>query len=185
MRLVLLIGIFATVTIYSAVVHRKARDQKWQWWHTFTATLMSVLAAFLIGLQIFSMQLEEHRDEMQDALTADLLRLRDKFDTIDPMTLTIKATDAAVDLPLTYSQPSVLREALVSGFLDQQDTIQLSRIADNIGTYNTLVQYAIAVLGSADTSSPDFYRRARHVAGMLEKTRKLIVLQCDDFLARL
>jgi len=189
MKLILLIAVLGIFVVYSWMHHRRRPMDKLQWYNTMAATFISVLAAFLVGILLYDIQVnkndKQRRERVCSVLTVELNREQNKFESMEPMALKIDTTGAVVKLPLTYSEPVILRDTAHSNLFDEDDPSQLSRIADNIGTYNMLVQYALAVIYSSNTSSPDFEKRAKHLSSQLEKSRKTIVLQCKDFLERM
>ena len=55
LALVIFLCIFGALT-YTILILKKRPDQKWNWFHTFVATMVSVLSAFAIGILLFEMQ---------------------------------------------------------------------------------------------------------------------------------
>ncbi len=162
--------------LYSIRVTYATPYEVWSWWHTFVATIVSIVFALAIGIALFDYQAkraDEVRIKQFRSLISDELS-----DTIQTLSsgdrMVVHVESSAHEILLAYIQPLVLEEAVKSGLFDSLHTENMLHIARKMHMYNTKTSYFLSVL-TAGSSSRHFGSLVAHATQNVEETRQAIV----------
>lgn len=170
------IGAILIAVLYYLRVRHLAPSEVWSWWHTFIATIVSVIFAVAIGIALFNYQtkiIDETRTQQLRTLLA--IEISDTIKKLDsPNRLEIRLRSYTETVLLTYIQPLILEDAVRSGLFNSLHTEKMLQLALEMRIYNTEVSYFLSVL-TIESSNPDFEHQAIHAIKNIEETRKLII----------
>lgn len=174
---------------YSYVLYTKAKSERWQWWTTLVGTFVSVLAAFIITLIIQGIiaanESEARRDYVNAIVRANLDQIETKVvDEGTALSVTL-STGAVYEFPASYCSALGLEEALRTGNLRTDIVVDIWKLAEDIDSYNLLVETGLGLVSHGDSSSPDFPVRLSRFSENLRTSAGHILEQTDALLERL
>ena len=163
---------------YALLVHTMAPGEAWSWWHTFVATIVSIVFAGAIGIALFNYQTkisdDSRREELRSALATDLSHTIYILEKGEPMTIKLSASSPAEKMIITYIPPLIIENAAQSGLFSSSETSSLLLQARRINLYNAQVSY-LHTLFSSSTSNLNFEDLARNTIKNVRKIQKGIV----------
>jgi uncharacterized membrane protein len=185
----LLVALIAAVAVYSRVLYTKAKSELWQWWTTLVGTFVSVLAAFIIALiiqGIIAANESEARSDYANAIVrANLDQIKAKVVDEGSALSVALSTGAVYEFPASYCSALGLEEALRTGNLRTDIVVDIWKLAEDIDSYNLLVETGLGLISHGDSSSPDFPLRLSRFSENLRTSAGHILEQTDALLERL
>lgn len=137
---------------YAVIVHRRAPSEAWNWWHSFVATLVSILMGVTIAIFLF--QAEQRtvtKAEKQRHLSLLRLELSGIRRTLLDTNRSNISVHSGVRLPaqVTYIQPLILEEAGRSGLFDDNTSFMMIDLSGSMRMFNKKTQVLLDLLGSS------------------------------------
>jgi len=165
--------------LYTLIVYRKAKKEIWNWLHTFTATIISVIFAVAIGITLFNFQVKmdkvaKTRDlkKLISAEASDIIRI------LNSKTAKQKILNFDIETVITYIQPLIVEEAARSGLFKSVETENMLHLARKIRGYNLKVQFLFSLIASGKSEA-----QLEATVQDVEKTRKGII-EASQFLIK-
>jgi len=125
-------------TAYTYYVHRSAPEQRWSWWHTLLATLLSVSLGVSAGFWVYWKQAsiadEARNAQLRQALQAELSDCYVTLKYGTPLTVTIAGRSVALQGGQLH--PVILDQAAASGAFDSIDSLNMLYLSRRMHTYN-------------------------------------------------
>ena len=124
---------------YSAPLAVQAPGEFWGWVNELLATLLSVTAAFLVGVKLYSFQAKDaddrKREDLRSLVRSELAETVTSFgrSTSVPEGDDTEETEPPARKYLVYVQPLILEEAAKSGLLSRDTTFYMLRLASRRG----------------------------------------------------
>lgn len=140
------------VATYAIIVHRKAPSEVWGWWHSFVATLVSILVGVTIAVALFQNQQRiVTKVEKQRYLSLLRLELSNIRHTLLDTNRVNTLVHSGVRLPaqVTYIQPLILEEAGRSGLFDNNASFMMIDLSGSMWMFNKKTQVFLDLLGSS------------------------------------
>jgi hypothetical protein len=176
MIIILALIIIIIVFIYSIYIHKKVPEKNVDWWNTFVATLISVLAALLVGLILYKNQInmdtEAKKNQFSKLLKAEISYNYRQLNSGTPMTLNIDTSKYS--LYITFVQPLILEQAALSGLFNEVDSENFLHLSAKTRMYNVKVQYLLSLLSVANNTS-NYNEQMRHASSNINETRTALL----------
>lgn len=127
----------------------------WSSLSTFASTVISVLAAFFIGVGLYDRQVRiadvKKVEQLNHALVAELSEMHRALERPMLYKLPLSNRPHMDTIPVTYVYPIMLEDAARSGFFNTTFTRQMLELARTIHIYNTRVSHTLSVLATMDS----------------------------------
>jgi hypothetical protein len=173
--MILIFILLAVLTLsvgYSLFVRRRAPAQLWTWFHSFVATVLSVLLGVITAFWIYYHQQtqtdERERATIHQLLQRELSDIHEILAKSEPIQINLgKKTYRPI---VGYVQPLAVEKAAQSGRLNGLDTAYMMHLAQTIRAYNIAVQFLLTVMNS-NSHDPGFPDRLEFAIKNVEKMR--------------
>lgn len=140
--------------LYTGIVHRYAKDQRWSWWHGLVSTLISVLLGVVVAVWLLHFQSVANDRDTRDRLMS-LLRseLTDSYRylTVNNNNLKVECVDTNFVFQLFVLQPIILEEAAKSGLFTETQTENMLGIAKKMKMRNQELDFLCTMLSAEGT----------------------------------
>ena len=177
-----LLALAVLVIVYSVVLSYLAPEQFWSWMSTLLATILSVTAAFLIGVALYSYQTNQadnkKRAELRSLVRSELIETLDSFNQNPPEDGHAEQTDESPRPRPLYVQPLVLEEAAKSGLFSYEITFAMLRLAKTMHSYNVQVEQS-----HAQNLAPSPFLFVSH--GVVEEAADALTEGCKSLLEKI
>ncbi|MFA7159735.1 MAG: hypothetical protein WC299_10570 [Kiritimatiellia bacterium] len=135
--------------LYTIIVHRWGKDERWSWWHGFVSTLISVLLGVVVAVWLFQFQRVANDRDTRARLVA-LLRseLADSYRylTVNNNNLNVECLDTNFVFQLFVLQPIILEEAAKSGLFTEIQTENMLDVAKKMKIRNQKLDFLCTML---------------------------------------
>ena len=160
---------------YSVLVHTKAKDEIWSWYHRLVSTVVSVILGIAVALGMFLFE----RQKVRSALTArhrTILssEIAEAYEALRDTNSVLRVTVGRRDYIFTavaVLEPSPLEVAGRSGLFPEAPTLNMLRVAQKMRLYSELSR-TILRLGSP-SPAVDLEAGEEYVRGLYNNHRAL------------
>ena len=125
--------------------------QRWPWWSSVVATVVSVSLGISVGFFLFqreqSLLKREERDRYIRLLTLELSQIRSVLQDEKRANITTK-TGLALSPQLTRIQPLVLEDAGRSGLFSERASFFMLDISNSVRSFNQKTQFLLDIMVS-------------------------------------
>lgn len=184
--LIYIIGlVLLLITIFTVFVHKKAKERIliWNWWIKLTATFVSTLLAFMVGILIFrwSDNSIKHDQKLKynSLLKSELYATKGALSTEKRMYITINNTQYKV--LITGIDPIVIEESIRSGLYSPKETEKLLKIARAMKMYNFRNQCILTLIGSGNGGIFSIKDLLQKLLIEHEERREIILNEIEKF----
>ena len=154
---IIAIAVILCALAYALLVHTMAPSETWSWWHTFVATIVSIVFAGAIGIALFNYQTkisdDARRQQLRSLLATELFYIIEVLDKGKPFTINFTPSNTTVNVIITYIPPHIIEKAAQSGLFSPSETASLLLLVRKIILYNTNVGY---LYSSFSSGAPNF-----------------------------
>ncbi len=188
-RFAIAIGLL-TFLLFSALVGFLAPEDFWDAISTFVATIISVIAAFFIGVGLYDRQVRranaDRRQQLNAALIAELSEIKDALKRAMIYKLPFPDRPYKDVVPITYIQPIILEDAARSGFFNSTTTEKMLVLARTIHLYNLRVSHLLSVVAPIQSIGETYQDYVRYQLDSAQRTitdlKKMVVDQSEDLI---
>lgn len=143
------VGAVIVGILYTIIVHRWGKNERWNWWHGFVSTLISVLLGVVVAVWLFHFQsVANNRDTRARLLVLLRSEIADSYRylTVNNNNLIVTCFDTNFMFQLFVLQPIILEEAAKSGLFTEIQTENMLDIAKKMKMHNQELDFLCAVL---------------------------------------
>lgn len=180
--------VLALVMHYLFIIGGAPVEIRWGFFNIFVSTFAAALLTFLGGVLLFDYQAKVTTAEKARLFSSLLVtELSETIEALDPsnsVEIKLPNDPTAVKVIIMHLQPSVIEEAVRSGFdpsgyFDRSYSQRVRRLAKRMEEYNTKISAFLSLISQGSTAEASIKNVAFHMAQYLEELREAIVEECE------